>query len=205
MSAASLSPPAGSRDRARLVDILLLGPPGAGKGTQGVILAERLGIPKFATGDLLRDAVRQDTPLGREAKAVMEAGHLVSDEIILALMREQLAKPEAQRGVIFDGVVRTVPQAEGLAELLETLGRRIDHVIFFAVTDEEILARLAKRRSIEQRADDDPDAIRNRLRAYRELTAPVLDWYETRGVVHRIPASGSIEAIAERVREVVGR
>jgi len=205
MSAASLSPPTGSRDRARLVDILLLGPPGAGKGTQGVILAERLGIPKFATGDLLRDAVRQDTPLGREAKAVMEAGHLVSDEIILALMREQLAKPEAQHGVIFDGVVRTVPQAEGLAALLETLGRRIDHVIFFAVTDEEILARLAKRRSIEQRADDDPDAIRNRLRAYRELTAPVLDWYETRGVVHRIPASGSIEAIAERVREVVGR
>ena len=205
MSAASLSPPTGSRDRARLVDILLLGPPGAGKGTQGVILAERLGIPKFATGDLLRDAVRQDTPLGREAKAVMEAGHLVSDEIILALMREQLAKPEARRGVIFDGVVRTVPQAEGLAVLLETLGRRIDHVIFFAVTDEEILARLAKRRSIEQRADDDPDAIRNRLRAYRELTAPVLDWYETRGVVHRIPASGSIEAIAERVREVVGR
>ncbi len=187
------------------MDILLLGPPGAGKGTQGVILAERLGVPKFATGDLLRDAVRRDTPLGREAKAVMEAGHLVSDEIILALMREQLAKPEAQRGVIFDGVVRTVPQAEGLAELLETLGRRIDHVIFFAVTDEEILARLAKRRSIEQRADDDPDAIRNRLRAYRELTAPVLDWYETRGVVHRIPASGSIEAIAERVREVVGQ
>jgi adenylate kinase len=186
------------------MDILLLGPPGAGKGTQGVILADRLGIPKFATGDLLREAVRQGTPLGREAKAVMEAGHLVSDDIILGVMQEELAKPGARHGVIFDGVVRTVPQAEGLAALLSSLGRRLDFVISFSVTDEEILARLAKRRAVEQRADDDPDAIRNRLRAYRELTAPVLDWYEARGVVHRIPAVGAVEVIAERVRQVVG-
>ena len=186
------------------MDILLLGPPGAGKGTQGAILAARLGIPKFATGDLLRDAVRRGTALGQEAMAVMEAGHLVSDDIILGVVREELAKPEAEKGVVFDGVVRTVPQAEGLAALLTESGRQIDYVLFFEVTDKEILERLAKRRAVEQRADDDPEAIRNRLRAYRDLTRPVLDWYEARGVVHTIPAIGTIDAIADRVREVVG-
>ena len=95
------------------MDILLLGPPGAGKGTQGALLAERLGLPKFATGDLLRDAVKRATPVGLKAKAVMEAGHLVNDEIIMGVVRDELAKPEAGKGVIFDGVVRTVPQAEG--------------------------------------------------------------------------------------------
>lgn len=186
------------------MDILLLGPPGAGKGTQGAILADRLGIPKFATGDLLRDAVRRGTALGKQAQSVMEAGHLVSDDIILGVVREELAKPEAQEGVVFDGVVRTVPQAEGLAALLEELGRQIDCVLFFEVTDQEILDRLAKRRAVEQRADDDPDAIRNRLRAYRDMTQPVLDWYEARGVVHRLHAIGEIDAIADRVRDVVG-
>ena len=186
------------------MDILLLGPPGAGKGTQGAILAARLGIPKFATGDLLRDAVRRGSALGQEAKVVMEAGHLVSDDIILGVVREELAKPEAEKGVVFDGVVRTVPQAEGLATLLAESGRQIDYVLFFEVTDKEILERLAKRRAVEQRADDDPEAIRNRLRAYRDLTRPVLDWYETRGVVHTIRAIGTIDAIADRVREVIG-
>ena len=100
------------------MDILLMGPPGAGKGTQGCILAETLGIPKFATGDLLRDAVKRGTPLGLQAKAVMEAGHLVSDELILGVVRDELAKPEAAQGVIFDGVVRTIPQAEGMERIL---------------------------------------------------------------------------------------
>src|ERR1041385_425407 len=100
------------------MDILLLGPPGAGPGTQGMILARRLGIPKFATGDLLRDAVARGTPLGRKAKQVMEDGHLVSDDLILGVVREELGKPAAAAGVIFDGVVRTLPQAEGVAMLL---------------------------------------------------------------------------------------
>src|SRR5665213_4232010 len=100
------------------MDILLLGPPGAGKGTQGALLAEALGIPKFATGDLLRDAVKRGTPLGLQARAVMEAGHLVSDEIILGVIRDELAKPAATAGVLFDGVVRTIPQAEGVARVL---------------------------------------------------------------------------------------
>jgi adenylate kinase len=186
------------------VDILLMGPPGAGKGTQGAILAKSLGLPKFATGDLLRDAVKRGSPLGREAKAVMEAGHLVGDDIILGVVREQVGKPEASKGVIFDGVVRTIPQAEGLERILAEKDRTMDSVLFFDVSDEEILARLERRRAIEGRADDDPAAVATRLRAYREQTAPVLAWYEARGGVRRIPAVGTVEEIAERVGRALG-
>jgi adenylate kinase len=180
-----------------------MGPPGAGKGTQGALLAEARGMPKFATGDLLRDAVKRGTPLGQKAKAVMEAGHLVSDDIIMGVVREQLAKPEAAQGVIFDGVVRTVPQAEGVEKLLAERGRQMDAVLFFDVTDEEILSRLAKRRSLENRADDDPAAVATRLAAYRTQTAPVLQFYSRRNVLRRIPAIGSIDEIANRVRQAL--
>ena len=186
------------------MDILLMGPPGAGKGTQGAILSEARGLPKFATGDLLRDAVKRGTPLGQRAKSVMEAGHLVSDDIIMGIVREQLARPEAAKGVIFDGVVRTIPQAEGVERLLGERGRRMKAVLFFDVSDEEILSRLAKRRTLEQRADDDPAAVATRLKAYREQTAPVLDWYEQRHLLRRIPAVGSVDEIAGRVRQTLG-
>jgi adenylate kinase len=185
------------------MDILLMGPPGAGKGTQGALLAEARGLPKFATGDLLRDAVKRGTPLGQRAKTVMEAGHLVSDDIIMGVVREELAKPEASKGVIFDGVVRTIPQAEGVERLLAERGRRMNAVLFFDVTDQEILARLNKRRSLEQRADDDPAAVATRLAAYRSQTAPVLQWYADRNLLRRIPAIGSIDEIADRVRQAL--
>jgi adenylate kinase len=180
-----------------------MGPPGAGKGTQGALLAEARGLPKFATGDLLRDAVKRGTPLGRQAKAVMEAGHLVSDDIIMGIVREELAKPEAAKGVIFDGVVRTIPQAEGVERLLAERGRRMDAVLFFDVADEEILARLNKRLSLEQRADDDPAAVATRLSTYRNQTAPVLKWYADRNLLRPIPAVGSIDEIADRVRRAL--
>ena len=184
------------------MDILLLGPPGAGKGTQGAILGQALALPKFATGDLLRDAVKRGTPLGQQAKAVMEAGHLVGDDIILGVVREEVGKPEAATGVIF---VRTIPQAEGLDRILTEKKRKMDAVLFFDVSDEEILARLERRRSVEGRADDDPAAVATRLRAYRQQTAPVLDWYERRGGVNRIPAIGTVDEIAARVRQAVGK
>ena len=187
------------------MDILLLGPPGAGKGTQGAILSGRLGIPKFATGDLIRDAIARGTPLGREAKAVYDSGALVRDDLIMGIVREELGKPAAAQGVIFDGVVRTIPQAEGVAALLAEQGRQIDQVLFFDVSDGEILARIEKRRGIEGRSDDEPTSVRRRLEAYRTQTAPVLDWYERRGGVVKIPAVGSVEDIAERVRKAVGR
>ena len=186
------------------MDILLMGPPGAGKGTQGALLAEARGVPKFATGDLLRDAVKRGTPLGLRAKELMEAGHLVSDDLILGIVRDELGKPGAARGVIFDGVVRTIPQAEGVERLLAERGRHMDAVLFFDVPDDEILTRLAKRRTLEKRADDDPEALATRLGAYRKQTAPVLDWYQQRDLVHRIPAVGSVQQIAERVRQALG-
>jgi adenylate kinase len=187
------------------MDLLLLGPPGAGKGTQGVLLAERIGLPKVATGDLLRAAVKNQTPLGLEAKAVMESGALVSDDLIMRIVGEELAKPAASRGVIFDGVVRTIPQAEGVAKLLAGLGRQIDLVLFLDVSDAEILGRLERRRTIEGRADDDPAAVQRRLIAYREQTAPVLDWYRARIGVTPIDAVGTVEEIAARVADAVGR
>ena len=185
------------------MDILLLGPPGAGKGTQGARLADALHLPKFATGDLLRDAVRQGTPLGLEARAVMEAGHLVGDDIILGVIRHELGKPAAASGVIFDGVVRTVPQAVGVAALLAELGRKMDYVLLFDVPDAVLLDRIAARRTVEGRADDDPAAVATRLAAYRMQTAPVIDWYEEHGGVTRIDAVGTVPAIFELVREAV--
>jgi len=186
-------------------DVLLLGPPGAGKGTQGVLLAKRLGLPKFATGELLRDAVSRGTPLGLQARAVMEAGSLVSDDLILGVVREELDKPASAAGVVFDGVVRTIPQAEGVEQLLAERGRRIGQVLFLDVSDQEILGRIARRRTEESRADDAPEAVVRRLAAYRAQTAPVLAWYESRGRVHRIPGTGTVEEIAERIRQALGR
>ena len=186
------------------MDILLLGPPGAGKGTQGAILATRLGLPKFATGDLLREAVKRGTPIGQQVKATMEAGQLVSDDLIMGVVRDELAKPAASQGVIFDGVVRTIPQAEGVARLLAEQGRTMDVVLFFEVPDEEILGRLGKRRTIEARADDDPESVATRLKAYRAQTAPVLDWYRQRGGVRMIDALGGVEEVAKRVEKVLG-
>jgi adenylate kinase len=134
----------------------------------------------------------------------MEAGHLVSDDIILGVVREELAKPAAANGVIFDGVVRTIPQAEGVAALLAEQGRKLDAVLFFDVSDEEILSRLEQRRATEGRADDDPAAVAVRLKAYREQTAPVLDWYQQRGGIIHIPAVGTVDEIAKRVSEALG-
>ncbi len=128
------------------MDILLMGPPGAGKGTQGALLSEALGVPTFATGNLLRDAVSRGTPLGLKAKAVMEAGKLVSDDIILGVIQEELDRPAAANGVIFDGVVRTIPQAEGMERLLAERGRKLNAVLFFDVPDAEILGRIERRR-----------------------------------------------------------
>ncbi len=185
------------------MNILLLGAPGSGKGTQGLILSRALGLPKFATGDLLRNAVAAGLPLGLQAKALMDAGHLVGDDLILGIVRDELDKQGAPEGVIFDGVVRTIPQAVGLAEMLAERGARVDKVIFLDVDDAEVVARIERRRELEGRRDDDPATVATRLRNYREQTAPVLDWYEGHGGVVRIAATGSIEAIAAEILRAV--
>lgn len=204
------------------MDIVLLGPPGAGKGTQGERLSARLGIPKLATGDVLRDAVRQGTPLGKEAQAFMDRGDLVPDTVILGIMRESLAKAENARGVLFDGVVRTVPQAEGLAKVLKEQGRQVDRVLVFDVPEEELVKRLSSRTtcascqtpysgrepgsrcdkcggSLVRRKDDDPDAVRNRLVVYQKQTAPVLEWYKKNGAkVQSVDAVGGLDEVTAR-------
>lgn len=210
--------------------VVLLGPPGAGKGTQGERVAAALGVPKIATGDVLRAAVKAGTRLGLEAKGFMDRGDLVPDAVILGIMKEALAKPEHATGVILDGVVRTVPQAEGLAAVTHELGRAVDVVLVFDIADEELVSRLSGRTvcdkeqkpftgyapgtacpdncggTLVRRADDEPDAIRNRLRVYHAQTAPVLDWYVRQGAnVVRIDAVGSFDDVTARALKAVGR
>jgi adenylate kinase len=207
--------------------VVLLGPPGAGKGTQGERIAERLGVPKIATGDVLRAAVKQGTEQGLAAKAFMDRGDLVPDSVILGIMKEVFASPAAAKGAILDGVVRTVPQADGLSMMLAELGRKVDKYLLFDVADDELVKRLGGRvvcdtcqtpykglepgtkcekcgGTLTRRKDDEPESIRNRLKVYREQTEPVIDWVKERkmGLV-KIDATGDLDEITERAMKAL--
>lgn len=179
--------------------ILLLGPPGAGKGTQAARLVERLGIPQISTGDMLRAAVTAGSELGRQAKATMERGDLVSDEIVIGVARERLAEPDAQDGFVLDGFPRTVAQAEALDGILEGAGIKLERCIAISVDEDALVARLLRRAEIEGRTDDNEASIRNRMRVYREQTAPLLSYYGERGVLAEVDGEGAIEEIAHRI------
>ncbi|HYR10960.1 MAG TPA: adenylate kinase [Longimicrobium sp.] len=209
------------------MDLVLLGAPGAGKGTQGALLAAKLGVPKIATGDMLRDAVRQGTELGLKAKQVMDAGQLVSDDIVLGLVRERLAGDAAQ-GAIFDGYPRNVAQARSLEGLLGEVGRRIDAVVYIDVDDDSIVRRMSGRRTdpetgtvyhvehnpppaevadrVIQREDDREETVRHRLEVYRQSTAPLVDHYRQAGVpVHTVDGDGAIDAVQAEILGLLGR
>jgi len=213
------------------MDSILLGPPGAGKGTQAKLMVDKWNIPQVSTGDILRAAVREGTPLGVEAKGFMDRGELVPDRVVIGIIAERLKEGDAARGFILDGFPRTIPQAEALQEILVGLGRDIDHVISIEVDDEELVTRLTGRRmckacgesfhvvfnppveegvcdrckgELYQRDDDREETIRQRLSVYSEQTRPLIAYYEKQGKLRRIEGTGSIENIFSRVVKAAG-
>ena len=179
--------------------LVLVGPPGAGKGTQAERMAERLDVPHISTGDLFRANLKQETELGREAKRYMDAGDLVPDEVTVGMVRDRLGDPDAEKGFILDGFPRNTAQAGSLGEILDDKGLTLDAVVQFEVDDEVVVQRLLGR----GRSDDNEDTIRNRQQVYRDETAPLLQYYSDRLVV--VDAVGEVEEITERVFTALGR
>jgi adenylate kinase len=192
------------------VRVVLLGPPGAGKGTQAQVIAGHLGAPAISTGDIFRANVSGKTELGMQAKAYMDGGDLVPDEITVAMVRDRLAEPDATSGFLLDGFPRTIAQAEQLRASLAELGNHLDCVLELVVDEEELVRRLSGRRMLVdgewvQREDDKPETVRHRLQVYREQTAPLSGFYEGEGLLARIDAIGSVEEVTERALRALGR
>ncbi|MBP9181765.1 MAG: adenylate kinase [Fuscovulum sp.] len=213
--------------------VILLGPPGAGKGTQARMLEEDFGLVQLSTGDLLRAAVAAGTEAGKKAKAVMDAGQLVSDEIVLAILRDRMAAPDVARGVILDGFPRTAGQAAALDALLAASGQKVTAAISLEVDDEAMVGRVAGRftcaacgegyhdefkkpahagtcdrcggTAFKRRADDNAETVRERLKAYHAQTAPLIAYYDARGVLERIDAMGPIAEVRKALARIVGR
>ena len=179
--------------------LILLGPPGAGKGTQAKLLADSHNIPHISTGDILRAAVSRQTNLGVKAQEYMDRGELVPDQLVIDLIRERLGQPDAQPGWILDGYPRTVVQADSLDGLLVELSQTCDRAINFDVPDETLIERMLSR----GRKDDNEGVIRRRLEVYREQTAPLIDYYQTREKLTTIDGSQSMEAVAANLNKVV--
>jgi adenylate kinase len=212
------------------MDVIMLGPPGSGKGTQAQKMAERYHIPQISTGDILRGAVKEKTPLGVEAKGYMDQGRLVPDEVVVGIVRDRVKAPDCNGGFILDGFPRTLPQAEALDATLQEMKKEIDHVVSIEVGTEELLRRLTGRRTcrtcgamyhlmfnppakegicdtcggeLYQRDDDQEATIRARLQVYEEQTAPLIAYYRKRGLLRTIDGVGAIEKIFEEIVQAV--
>ncbi len=183
--------------------VILIGPPGAGKGTQAKMLEQSLGLPQVSTGDLFRYNLKNETALGKLARTYMDKGELVPDEVTVAMVKDRLAQADAAGGAILDGFPRTQAQADALDQLLNQLGGRITVVPNIIVDREELIQRLLKRAQIEGRADDNEDAIRTRMRVYDEQTKPLLDYYQQRGLVVDVNGQQRIEAVQQDLQRVI--
>jgi len=191
------------------VRVLRLGPPGAGKGTQAQIIAAKVGVPAISTGDIFRANVSGQTELGQKAKAYMDAGDLVPDEITVAMVKDRLSERDAKAGFLLDGFPRTIAQAEQLRSSLAELGQELRGVIELVVDEDELVRRLSGRRMLVdgemvQRDDDRPETVRHRLEVYREQTAPLSDFYESEGLLSRIDAIGEVEEVTARALHALG-
>jgi len=212
------------------MNLIFLGPPGAGKGTQAKIISRKYSIPQVSTGDILRTAVRESTPMGIRAKEYMDSGALVPDEVVIGIVEERLKQPDCEKGFILDGFPRTVGQADSLALILEGFGKRIDHVVSISVDDEELLKRISGRRACEkcgkgyhlifdppkdpsvcdacgsalfQRDDDKEETMRKRLVEYNSKTAPLIEYYREKSLLRVVAGIGTIEDICENIIKAI--
>jgi adenylate kinase len=179
--------------------IIIMGPPGAGKGTQAKAIAERLGIPAISTGDIFRENVSQETDLGREAKRYMDAGDYVPDEVTNAMVKDRIAEQDAEGGFLLDGYPRTVAQVEELDAMVEASGHSIDTALVLTVDKDEIVQRLLRRAQESGRSDDTEDVIRHRQEVYTEQTAPLIDTYRERGLLVEVDGMGTVDEVTARV------
>lgn len=186
------------------MQIIFLGPPGAGKGTQAKIFLDRAGILQISTGDILRAAVAKGTDLGNQAKAFMDKGELVPDSVVIGIIEQRIQEPDCQKGFVLDGFPRTIEQAQALDAILEKLNINLDHVVNFEVPDDELVKRLLGRAAQEGRSDDNPESIKNRLQIFKDKTQPLISYYEQKKKLRHISGLGSTAEIADRVKAVVG-
>ncbi|MGI9535232.1 MAG: adenylate kinase [Thermodesulfobacteriota bacterium] len=184
------------------MQIIIFGPPGAGKGTQANFITERYNVPHISTGDLLREAVKNETETGLHAKSFMDKGELVPDTVVIEIIKQKLANLENNKFML-DGFPRTVAQAEALDNMLEEINLKLDAVIFLDVDDEEVVSRILKRQEIEGRQDDSEDVVRNRLNVYKEQTSPLSNYYESKGILQKIVGKGDIEDISNKINKVL--
>jgi adenylate kinase len=183
--------------------MLLLGPPGAGKGTQALRLVAKLGIPQISTGDMLREAVAAGTDVGRKAQEYMDRGELVPDEVVIGVAKDRLSQDDAESGFVLDGFPRTAAQAVALDALLERIGTNLERCVALVVDEDSLVKRLLGRAQIEGRSDDSEETIRTRMSVYRAQTAPLVEYYRKRGILAEVDGLGSVEEVAKRIEEAL--
>lgn len=186
------------------MNLILLGAPGAGKGTQSQTLVDRLSLKQISTGDILRKAVSEETALGLKAREFMDSGNLVPDDVMIGIISERINKPDCQNGIILDGFPRTVEQARALDSMLEKLVKKLDAVVYFDVPESELIARMLSRSAKENRSDDNMQTIQNRLQVFKEKTGQLIGYYQEKGKLISLDGTGTPEAVQSRLFAALG-